>query len=63
MKPRDYKSELESLSNKVINILDVKAKSGLNKDHNKWDGFTNGNGTEVGKDIESLIKKAKRLLK
>jgi RNase P/RNase MRP subunit POP5 len=42
----------------IIRILDKKANKGVK---NKiWEGFTNGLGEEVGKDIDSLIIKAKK---
>lgn len=60
MNPIDYKSELESLASRVIKILDIKAKRGCIE---SWEGYQNGNGIEVGKDIEALIRKSKRILK
>lgn len=53
---------MKSLAQSVIDILDVKCRKGCDENHKKWDGFQNGNGTECGKDIERLIKKAKREL-
>ena len=52
-----------SLAEKVIQVLDKKCRNGCNVEHDTWDGFQNGNGTECGADIERLIKQAKRLLK
>ena len=51
-----------NLAQKIINILDIKARSGC---YSKpaWEGFQNGNGTDVGNDIEKLIKQAKTELK
>ena len=48
------------LAETVINVMDKKGKAGC-KDPT-WIGFQNGNGTEIGVDIERLIKQAKRFL-
>jgi len=48
------------LAQTVIKVLDVKARAGC--DNPSWIGYSNGNGTEIGVDIERLIKQAKRLL-
>lgn len=48
------------LAERVIKVLDVKARAGCNNP--SWVGYSNGNGTEIGVDIERLIKHAKRLL-
>lgn len=48
------------LAEDVIKTLDVKSRAGCID--RSWKGHTNGNGTEIGKDIERVIKKAKRLL-
>ena len=49
-----------SLAEFVIKILDEKAHRGC---YNKvWFGFQNGNGEEVGKDIEQIIIKAKKFI-
>jgi hypothetical protein len=52
-----------NLANRVIAILDIKARNGCVEKEKSWIGFENGNGTEVGKDIERLIKLAKKELK
>jgi PIN domain nuclease of toxin-antitoxin system len=49
-----------SLAELVIKILDEKAHKGC--DEKVWFGFQNGNGEEVGKDIERIIIKAKKFL-
>lgn len=48
------------LAKTVIKVLDTKARAGC--DDSSWVGYSNGNGTEIGVDIERLIKQAKRLL-
>lgn len=47
-----------SLAQMVIDVLDIKGRAGCND--KSWIGFQNGNGTEIGSDIERLIKKAKK---
>ena len=49
-----------SLVELVVKILDKKANRG--SDYKKWFGFQNGNGEEVGKDIDRIIVKAKKVL-
>ena len=49
-----------SLAELVVKILDEKAHKGC--DNKVWFGFQNGNGEEVGKDIERIIVKAKKFL-
>jgi hypothetical protein len=58
--PESY-YELISLASRVIAILDKKANVGCKE--KGWEGFQNGNGTEVGKDIDRVIKSAHRILK
>lgn len=55
---RDLAVKLHRLSSGVIIVLKNKALRGC--DEKSWIGFQNGNGTEVGKDIERLIKRAER---
>lgn len=49
-----------TLAETIVKILDKKARAGCSNP--SWEGYQNGNGTEVGKDIEKLIRKAKRIL-
>ena len=52
--------ELIGLALTVVEVLDKRAKAGhLNP---SWQGFQNGNGVEVGSDIDRLICKARRIL-
>ena len=60
---KDAQIELIKLAQRVVDILDVKARNGCTEPNKTWHGFNNGNGTEFGSDIESLINKAKRSLK
>lgn len=55
------KNEAIQLSKLIIEILDKKAHRGT--DDNSWLGFTNGNGIEIGVDIEKIIRKAKKIIK
>lgn len=50
---------MKTLAKSVIEVLDIKARAGSTEP--SWLGFQNGNGTEIGKEIEALIRKAKRL--
>lgn len=59
----DAQIELIKLAQRVVDILDVKARKGCTGENKAWYGFNNGNGTEIGFDIEALIRKAKRTLK
>ena len=52
---------LHRFASRVFSILGVKALNGCNDA--KWDGFCNGNGTEVGRDIDALTKTAQNLSK
>ncbi len=56
---RDLAVKLHSLSSGVIMVLKNKALRGC--DEKSWIGFQNGNGTEVGKDVERLIKIAEKI--
>lgn len=49
---------LNGLSSALIMVLRVKALRGCITKN--WFGFQNGNGTDVGKDIERLIKRAEK---
>lgn len=49
------------LAETVIKVMDIKGRAGLSDP--TWVGFENGNGTEIGKDIEKMIRQAKRFLK
>ena len=55
--------DAQELAKEIIRILDVKTRQGLRQPETAWIGFENGEGVEVGKDIERLIKKAKAVLK
>lgn len=63
MKNQNIEEPSIKLAKKVIDILDKKCRNGCTSEHYTWIGFQNGNGTECGKDIERLIKQAKKLLK
>lgn len=54
--------KLINLAESIVKILDVKCRKGNNEENKSWIGFQNGNGTECGKDIEKLIKQAKKIL-
>lgn len=48
------------LAKTVINVMDKKGKAGCKEP--TWIGIQNGNGTEIGVDIERMIKQAKRFI-
>lgn len=53
---REALKRLNKLSADVIMILDIMAYRGC---YDKtWDGFCNGNGTDIGNDFNKLIKRA-----
>lgn len=52
---------IEQLAKEIIRVLDVKARQGVRKPEETWTGFENGNGEEIGRDIEQLIAKAKKV--
>ena len=54
-----YTEMLEKLS-EIVNILDIKCTDGcINK---TWIDFQNGNGEDVGLEIDKFIKEAKQLI-
>ena len=55
-----YTEMLEKLS-EIVNILDIKCTDGcVNK---TWRDFQNGNGEDVGLEIDKFIKDTKQLIK
>ena len=55
-----YTEMLEKLS-EIVNILDIKCTDGcVNK---TWGDFQNGNGEDVGLEIDRFIKESKQLIK
>ena len=55
-----YTEMLEKLS-EIVNILDIKCTDGcVNK---TWVDFQNGNGEDVGLEIDKFIKDTKQLIK
>jgi hypothetical protein len=48
------------LAKLVISILDKKAHKGCTD--KSWPGFQNGNGEEIGVDIDRIVDEAKKLL-
>ena len=55
--------EANKIIDNLISILDVKARKGCNDKISSWVGVQNGNGIEIGVDIEKLIRKAKKYTK
>ena len=55
-----YTEMLEKLS-EIVNILDVKCADGC--ENKTWKGFQNGNGEDVGLEIDRFIKETKQLIK
>lgn len=54
-------ARLRRFASRVFSILGVKALNGCIDA--KWDGFCNGNGTEVGRDIDALTQTAQNFAK
>jgi hypothetical protein len=54
-------TRLRVFANRVYSILGVKALNGC--DDKTWDKFCNGNGTDVGNDMNSLVRTAQKLSK
>jgi hypothetical protein len=50
----------QALAHEVVRVLDRRCKAGVTSP--SWVGFENGNGIEVGREIERLIRRAKRIL-
>ena len=57
----DCKKLLMCLADKVVDVLDGKAKVEWSGDRS-WTGFQNANGDEIGEDIEEIIRIAKKIL-
>lgn len=55
---KELACRLNGLSAALIMVLKVKALSGCIEKN--WLGFQNGNGTDIGKDMERLIKRAEK---
>lgn len=55
---KELACRLGGLSSALIQVLKVKSLRGC--EVKNWLGFQNGNGTDVGQDIERLIKRAER---
>lgn len=49
-----------NLPKNIIEILDIKANHGCK--YKGWKGVCNGNGTDIGEDMDRLVRKAHRLL-
>ena len=45
----------------IVNILDVKCTDGC--ENKTWKGFQNGNGEDIGIEIDRFIKETKQLIK
>ena len=55
-----YTEMLEKLS-EIVNILDIKCTDGC--DNKTWGDFQNGNGEDVGLEIDKFIKDTEQLIK
>ena len=55
--------DAQDLAKEVVRLLDVKARQGVHKPEETWIGFENGEGVEIGREVEQLIKKAKAVIK
>lgn len=54
-------SRLHRFAGRVYFLLGVKALRGCQDA--SWEGFCNGNGTNIGQDMEALVKTAHKLTK
>ena len=54
--------EANRIIKSIIKILDVKARQGCNQKDGAWIGVQNGDGIEIGDDIEKLIIKSKKYI-
>ena len=55
--------DAQDLAKEIIRLLDVKARQGVRQPAQTWVGYENGEGVEIGTEIERLIKQAKALIK
>ena len=55
--------DAQNLAKEIIRLLDIKARQGVRKPEETWIGFENGEGVEIGTEIERLIRKAKTVIK
>ena len=55
--------DTQHLAKEIIRLLDVKARQGVRQPEQTWVGYENGEGVEIGTEIERLIKKAKAVIK
>ena len=55
------KTTVEELAKDVVRVLDEMGSAGCRV--KSWDGFQNGNGRDIGKHIDRLIRKAKKVIK
>ena len=53
---------VEQLAAEIIRVLDVKARQDLCHPQEAWTRFENGNGVEIGQDVEGLIQLARTAL-
>lgn len=53
-------NEANKIIDNLILLLDVKARNGCDDKNKSWVGYQNGDGVEIGIDIEKIIKKAKK---
>ena len=60
MNTKTDKEKLISLAKLIVKVLETKALAGVK--NKTWIGFENGNGTDVGHHIDSLIKNAKKII-
>ena len=55
--------EANKIIKSIIKILDIKARQGCRQKEDTWVGIQNGNGIEIGEDIEKIILKSKKYIK
>ena len=54
-------SSFRRFAGRVSLVLGIKAFKGCK--NKTWDGFCNGNGTDIGNDIKSIVRTAQKLSK
>jgi N-acetyl-anhydromuramyl-L-alanine amidase AmpD len=58
----DRLEEANKIIVRLVEVLDKKYNAGNNDKPKTWEGFVNCNRTEIGTDIDRLIKRSKKYL-
>ena len=54
--------KLVKLAKSIVRVLEKRCLAGCLPQYKNWDGFQNGNGEDVGGEIEALILRAKKII-